>query len=121
MFQQLKCTPEGLSSEEGASRLQIFGPNKLEEKKVPSFLNIGQHIQDYTVNEMQLLIGNDFNDIGKQTAQVSWVHVESSFMGHGNGSHYGNCSCKWWWEAPRLARFSGYYLLAGDQLHHQFH
>ncbi|RAL50826.1 hypothetical protein DM860_015973 [Cuscuta australis] len=33
VFQQLKCSREGLSSEEGANRLQIFGPNKLEEKK----------------------------------------------------------------------------------------
>ncbi|PKA49465.1 Plasma membrane ATPase 4 [Apostasia shenzhenica] len=32
VFEQLKCTKEGLSSEEGAHRLQIFGPNKLEEK-----------------------------------------------------------------------------------------
>jgi len=35
VFQQLKCSREGLSSDEGANRLQIFGPNKLEEKKVP--------------------------------------------------------------------------------------
>ena len=34
VFEQLKCSREGLSSEEGANRLQIFGPNKLEEKKV---------------------------------------------------------------------------------------
>ncbi|KAG1326911.1 plasma membrane ATPase [Cocos nucifera] len=33
VFEQLKCTQEGLTSEEGANRLQIFGPNKLEEKK----------------------------------------------------------------------------------------
>ncbi|KDP42000.1 hypothetical protein JCGZ_27018 [Jatropha curcas] len=33
VFQQLQCTREGLSSEEGQKRLQIFGPNKLEEKK----------------------------------------------------------------------------------------
>ncbi|OAY75973.1 Plasma membrane ATPase [Ananas comosus] len=33
VFEQLKCTREGLSSEEGANRLQLFGPNKLEEKK----------------------------------------------------------------------------------------
>ncbi|GAU48932.1 hypothetical protein TSUD_373410 [Trifolium subterraneum] len=31
VFQQLKCTKEGLSSEEGEKRLQSFGPNKLEE------------------------------------------------------------------------------------------
>ncbi|ESQ36867.1 hypothetical protein EUTSA_v10002390mg [Eutrema salsugineum] len=33
VFQQLKCSREGLSSEEGRNRLQIFGANKLEEKK----------------------------------------------------------------------------------------
>lgn len=33
VFKQLKCTKEGLSSEEGEKRLQIFGPNKLEEKE----------------------------------------------------------------------------------------
>ena len=34
VFEQLKCTREGLTSEEGENRLKIFGPNKLEEKKV---------------------------------------------------------------------------------------
>lgn len=34
VFEQLKCTREGLSNEEGQKRLVIFGPNKLEEKKV---------------------------------------------------------------------------------------
>ena len=38
VFEQLKCTREGLSAEEGANRLQIFGPNKLEEKKESKFL-----------------------------------------------------------------------------------
>ncbi|KAL4309046.1 hypothetical protein GQ457_01G049370 [Hibiscus cannabinus] len=38
VFEQLKCTREGLSSEAGAERLQIFGPNKLEEKKESKFL-----------------------------------------------------------------------------------
>ncbi|KAL8152504.1 hypothetical protein V2J09_010264 [Rumex salicifolius] len=33
VFEQLKCSREGLSSEEGANRLELFGPNKLEEKK----------------------------------------------------------------------------------------
>ncbi|KAF2310481.1 hypothetical protein GH714_012815 [Hevea brasiliensis] len=33
VFQQLKCTKEGLTTDEGEKRLQIFGPNKLEEKK----------------------------------------------------------------------------------------
>ncbi|XP_028773700.1 plasma membrane ATPase 4 [Neltuma alba] len=38
VFEQLKCTKEGLSSQEGANRLQIFGPNKLEEKKESKLL-----------------------------------------------------------------------------------
>ncbi|GLT54527.1 hypothetical protein SLA2020_277190 [Shorea laevis] len=38
VFEQLKCTREGLSGAEGESRLQIFGPNKLEEKKESKFL-----------------------------------------------------------------------------------
>ncbi|XP_044486488.1 plasma membrane ATPase-like isoform X1 [Mangifera indica] len=38
VFEQLKCSREGLSSEEGQKRLQIFGPNKLEEKKESKIL-----------------------------------------------------------------------------------
>ncbi|XP_051138973.1 plasma membrane ATPase 4 [Andrographis paniculata] len=38
VFEQLKCTREGLSGDEGANRLQIFGPNKLEEKKESKIL-----------------------------------------------------------------------------------
>ncbi|XP_023529520.1 plasma membrane ATPase 4-like isoform X2 [Cucurbita pepo subsp. pepo] len=38
VFELLKCGPEGLSTPEGENRLQIFGPNKLEEKKESKFL-----------------------------------------------------------------------------------
>ncbi|XP_061989312.1 plasma membrane ATPase 4 isoform X1 [Rosa rugosa] len=38
VFEQLKCSREGLSGAEGAQRLEIFGPNKLEEKKESKFL-----------------------------------------------------------------------------------
>lgn len=34
VFEVLKCTREGLKTEEGENRLRLFGPNKLEEKKV---------------------------------------------------------------------------------------
>ncbi|CAH8359132.1 unnamed protein product [Eruca vesicaria subsp. sativa] len=33
VFQQLKCTSEGLTTQEGEERIQLLGPNKLEEKK----------------------------------------------------------------------------------------
>ncbi|XP_010942146.1 plasma membrane ATPase 4 [Elaeis guineensis] len=38
VFEQLKCSREGLTSAEGEQRLQIFGPNKLEEKKESKLL-----------------------------------------------------------------------------------
>ncbi|CAN6681873.1 unnamed protein product [Malus baccata var. baccata] len=38
VFEQLKCTREGLTADEGANRLQVFGPNKLEEKKESKLL-----------------------------------------------------------------------------------
>ncbi|KAL6533745.1 Plasma membrane ATPase 4 [Orobanche hederae] len=38
VFEQLKCTREGLTSDEGENRLRIFGPNKLEEKKESKIL-----------------------------------------------------------------------------------
>ncbi|XP_057434607.1 plasma membrane ATPase 4 [Lotus japonicus] len=38
VFEQLKCSKEGLSSDEGANRLQVFGPNKLEEKRESKLL-----------------------------------------------------------------------------------
>ncbi|KAJ8638179.1 hypothetical protein MRB53_012446 [Persea americana] len=40
LFKQLKCTKEGLTSEDAANRLQIFGPNKLEEKKVATLIAV---------------------------------------------------------------------------------
>ncbi|XP_059457338.1 ATPase 9, plasma membrane-type-like [Corylus avellana] len=38
VFEQLQCSKEGLSTEEGQKRLIIFGPNKLEEKEENKFL-----------------------------------------------------------------------------------
>ncbi|KAJ8753212.1 hypothetical protein K2173_017809 [Erythroxylum novogranatense] len=38
VFEQLKCNREGLTTAEGDKRLEIFGPNKLEEKKESKIL-----------------------------------------------------------------------------------
>ncbi|CAN0862532.1 ATPase 9, plasma membrane-type [Linum grandiflorum] len=38
VFQQLQCSRSGLTTDEGQKRLQIFGPNKLEEKTENKFL-----------------------------------------------------------------------------------
>lgn len=37
VFQTLRCTPQGLTTEDAEQRLHIFGHNKLEEKKVEFF------------------------------------------------------------------------------------
>lgn len=37
VFQNLRCTKEGLTSEDAQRRLEIFGHNKLEEKEVLCF------------------------------------------------------------------------------------
>jgi len=34
VFRELNCTKEGLTNDEGQKRLEVFGPNKLEEKTV---------------------------------------------------------------------------------------
>jgi len=34
VFENLRCSPQGLSTEQAEQRLAIFGPNKLEEKQV---------------------------------------------------------------------------------------
>ncbi|GFP79281.1 plasma membrane ATPase 1 [Phtheirospermum japonicum] len=38
VFENLRCTKEGLSSEDAGKRLEIFGQNKLEEKEESKFL-----------------------------------------------------------------------------------
>ncbi|KAI7735711.1 hypothetical protein M8C21_010875 [Ambrosia artemisiifolia] len=38
VFETLKCTRDGLTTEEGNRRLSVFGPNKLEEKKESKLL-----------------------------------------------------------------------------------
>ncbi|RZC68465.1 hypothetical protein C5167_031738 [Papaver somniferum] len=38
LFKQLKCTEEGLTTDVGMARLQLCGPNKLEEKKESKIL-----------------------------------------------------------------------------------
>ncbi|KAL1340369.1 hypothetical protein HN51_026765 [Arachis hypogaea] len=38
VFEKLKCTKEGLTSDDAKNRLELFGPNKLEEKKESKLL-----------------------------------------------------------------------------------
>jgi len=40
VFELLQCNDQGLDSEEAKRRLDIFGPNKLEEKEQNPFLQV---------------------------------------------------------------------------------
>lgn len=37
VFEQLRTSRRGLSSDDAEARIEIFGPNKLEEKKVSTY------------------------------------------------------------------------------------
>lgn len=59
VFEQLKCSKQGLTTEEGEKRLQIFGPNKLEEKKVKEKLKISEYLNWVClINETSCMISN---------------------------------------------------------------
>ncbi|KAF3570764.1 hypothetical protein F2Q69_00062685 [Brassica cretica] len=40
VFEELKCTKQGLTSDEASYRLDLFGPNKLEEKKKSKIIKL---------------------------------------------------------------------------------
>ena len=40
VFKLLECTDAGLTDEEAARRLEIFGPNKLESEEQNAFLQV---------------------------------------------------------------------------------
>lgn len=59
VFESLRCSREGLTTEAADERLALFGHNKLEEKKVPFrslmlyscvFWNFGLQLQNITIS-----------------------------------------------------------------------
>ena len=44
VFQLLQCDDRGLADEEARRRIELFGPNKLEEKHVNPFLQVGHFV-----------------------------------------------------------------------------
>jgi hypothetical protein len=59
VFAQLRCTKEGLTTDEGNNRLAIFGSNKLEEKTVPGlqpFLYPFSFFRDMNIQLARIII-----------------------------------------------------------------
>lgn len=67
----------------------------------------GLHLFFFTMKDFAFIVCHVFNPAeclnwelalemaGKQNPQVSGIHVEPSFMGHGNGCYYGHCFGQW--------------------------
>lgn len=55
VFQLLQCSEDGLDSQEAQRRLEIFGPNKLEDKEQNPILQVSRpfeyhfHFADLTI------------------------------------------------------------------------
>lgn len=54
VFENLRCSKDGLTSSGALERLSIFGHNKLEEKKV--FMFFWDHLSVFTFVELQNLV-----------------------------------------------------------------
>lgn len=92
VFEHLRTTPRGLLSGDAEERLIIFGPNRLEEKRVlnNTFLNIYIFFKLKCQGQESILLIPSFekkNDhVGEQISEVPRFYVESLVMG------YGSCS-----------------------------
>ena len=49
VFQLLQCEEGGLTDEEARRRIELFGPNKLEEKHVNPFLQVSHSLDRKSV------------------------------------------------------------------------
>ncbi|RWW46926.1 hypothetical protein BHE74_00047119, partial [Ensete ventricosum] len=100
VFENLRCGREGLTAEQAQQRLEIFGPNKLEEKKVGS-LSLSLSVLLCFLPILCACVVGDFwggflsrflgaASAGEQGPQVLGIHVEPAFLGHGGRRHHGH-------------------------------
>lgn len=76
VFKLLQCSEEGLNDEEAQRRIELFGPNKLEQEEQNAFLQAC-----YTAHFCSASI--------YLSSIVLEFHVESLILGHG-----GSCTCR---------------------------
>jgi hypothetical protein len=72
VFTLLQCSDKGLDNEEATRRLNLFGPNKLEQEEQNAFLQVSaQDLPQRSPNS--------------PLPTVPQFYVESPFVGHGDG------------------------------------
>lgn len=98
VFDNLKCTRLGLNSDEARERLDLFGYNKLEEKKVR--INYFVFSSVSFLSNVSFPLNDWFSFAGKQDIEVPGLHVEPFVMGHGSCSDHGHRSCSWRRKCP---------------------
>lgn len=122
VFTQLKCTREGLTSEEGEKRLQIFGYNKLEEKKESKFLKFLGFMWNPLswVMEcaaiMAIVLAN-----GGVMFKSCWIVVFNFVLFQAISSVYNSHFTVNAGQASGLARFRRDHRASYNQLNNQFH
>ena len=87
VFTLLQCDDQGLTSEETARRLAIFGPNKLESEEQNAFLQVHSRYSSF------FLIYSNMSFF----CSVPLLHVEPLVVGHGGCCARRHCPLKWWW------------------------
>lgn len=82
VFKLLQCDENGLAPEEAARRLELFGPNKLEQEEQNPILQVSV----YPVFKFSLK---------PYFVSVFEFHVESSVLGHGSCRPRRHCPFEW--------------------------
>jgi len=77
VFKLLQCDENGLDTEEAHRRIELFGPNKLEQEEQNAFLQACYSAHFWSPSAHLSLIVPEF-------------HVESLVLGHG-----GRCACRY--------------------------
>jgi H+-transporting ATPase len=84
VYKLLQSQTEGLADEEAQRRIELFGPNKLEEKHVNPFLQVGHFplsvFQDLTVSQFLSFMWNPLSWVMEAAALVAIV------LSNGQGS-----------------------------------
>lgn len=108
VFKLLECTEEGLTDEEAARRLGIFGPNKLESEEQNPFLQVCllPHCSQLAAHVVR--------------ATVPQFHVEPALVGHGSCCPCCHCSFERWRTSTGLGGFRWYRPAPVRQLCYRF-
>lgn len=78
VFKLLQCDENGLTNDEAARRLELFGPNRLESEEQNAFLQVRFHL---------FLV---YESIYEFMPVVLEFHVEPPFLGYGRC-----CACRY--------------------------